>query len=70
MSRDNEHTILTVFGSRTIPTKPYGNEKWEFTLTREGTDLDEAENLSTMEGMIRVLLDEAESRALIHANLG
>jgi len=72
MSREehivDEHSTLSVTGSRTIPTKPYGNEKWELTVVREGADLDETSNLADMCNLIVDLLDTLEANAIEHAN--
>lgn len=64
----DEHSILVVSGSRTIPTKPYGNEKWELSVTREGADLQEDINLIDMCNLITELLDTLEVNAIGHAN--
>lgn len=70
MSRENgnEWVTLTVTGTRTIPTKPYGNEKWEFLITRTGEDLLEVANLEDMRIILSEMLDAAEQSAIAHAH--
>jgi hypothetical protein len=68
MSREdvNEYSRIVVVGSRTIPTRPYGNEKWELTVERMGTDLDEDIYLADLEALIEHHLDQLEMIALAH----
>ena len=70
MSRDgiNENVRLVVTGARTIPTKPYGNERWELTVERTGADLDEDFNIADMEALIEHHLDQMEQIALAHVD--
>ena len=68
MARDNvsEYTRIVVTGARTIPTKPYGNEKWELTVERMGADLDEDFNIADMEALIEHHLDQMEAIVIAH----
>lgn len=63
---------VVVTGSRTIPTKPYGNERWEYSMTI----LFQADEMETVIGfemdkarsIIRQKLDNDEYLAEIHAH--
>jgi len=56
MSREKDTAQqITVTGSRTIPTKPYGNAKWEIMITR---DLDDDEIISQEVYDIRQLITD------------
>jgi len=61
------HQSIMVTGSRTIPTKPYGNAKWEIVITR---DLDDDEIIEQgvyeLRQLITDQLDDQERAELDH----
>jgi len=65
-----QKTRVVVTGSRTIPTKPYGNEKWELTLERflDDDQIIGQELFDIMGEMLTDALDTRERKALAHAN--
>lgn len=68
MSREIDDVIV-VTGARTIPTKPYGNERWEICVTRylERNDV-LSQQLYEMGEIIRHQLDVHEDAAISNAN--
>ena len=64
-------STITVTGARTVPTRPYGNSKWEFTITRVlGEHEYIGETLFELAEMITARLDDQERIELSNVNLG
>jgi len=62
-------TVISVRGKRLIPTQKYGNEEWEFTVSRQLDD-DEVigQELYVLWEMVKDMLDQSEVVALEHVN--
>lgn len=63
-----DSVTVSVSASRTIPTKPYGNEKWEFSVSVTGKGLITSQELYELSTELRIRMDIEEQAAIEHAN--
>jgi len=70
MSREkNTSQQILVMGSRTIPTKPYGNAKWEITVIRDLEDDDViGQEIYELRQLITDHLDDQERTEIDNAS--